>query len=132
VPDETVTWTSQRRESGVLVVSFHGRGDIGSDGNPAGRKMREAMREEIAASSPAGVIVDLTDFEYRFGDYIGTVPLTAAKLLGIGRACVVARGETGAALQSLWDYARLDKNVPLFAALEDAEKYLSKSERHTE
>jgi hypothetical protein len=128
VAPSSLTWTTERRAGGVLVVSFHGRGGLGSGGNPDGGWMREAIREALADGEAAGLAIDLTGFEYRFGDWIGSVPLVAVKMLGIGRVCVVAVGETAAALRSLWESSRMGLAVPLLGGLEEAVRYLSGSE----
>src|SRR5262249_35538300 len=128
VAGSSLTWTTERREGGVLVVAFHGRGGIGSDGNPDGERMQEALRGALGDGVAAGLGIDLTGFEYRFGDWRGSAPLAAVKPLGIGRVCVVAVGETAAALRLLWEPTRMDRVVPLLGGLEEAVRYLSGSE----
>jgi hypothetical protein len=112
----------------VLVVSFHGRGGIGSDGNPDGERMRAAVRGALEDGPADGLVIDLTGFEYRFGNWIGSVPMAAVRALGIGRVCVVAAGETAAALRSLWEPSRMDRVVPLLGEFEEAVRSLSESQ----
>jgi hypothetical protein len=109
----------------MLRVAFQGRGGIGSEGNPDGDRMREAIGEVLAEGTPAGLVIDLIAFEYRFGDWIAAALLVAAKLAGRGRTCVLATGETAAALRSLWEQNRLDRIVPVFGQLPEALRYLS-------
>jgi hypothetical protein len=112
----------------VLVVSFRGRGGVGSYGNPDGERMQGAVRGALAGGAATGLVIDLTGFEYRFGNWIGSVPLVAVKPLGIGRVCMVAVGETAESLQSLWEMSRMDRVVPLFDGLEEAVRYLMGAE----
>src|SRR5687768_9550120 len=127
-PGSLVTWTTDDLPGGMLRVAFQGRGGIGSEGNPDGERMREAIGEVLAGGTPAGLVIDLTAFEYRYGDWIAAALLVAAKLAGRGRVRVLATGETAAALRSLWEQNRLDPIVPIFGQLEDALLYLSCAE----
>ena len=76
-------------------------------GNPDGERMRAAVHEVLTTKHPTGLVVDLSAFEYRFGDWIGLVPLAAMRVVGVGQVCVVACGETGTALGKLWEVSRL-------------------------
>src|SRR5262245_48429208 len=89
--------------------------------------MREAIREVLAGGAPAGLVIDLTSFEYRFGDWIGAVPLAAVRLVGMGRVCLLAAGDSAAALRWLWEPSRLDRIAPVFGQLPEALQYLSGS-----
>ena len=53
------------------------------------------------------------------------VPLAALKPLGMGRVCLLASGETAAALRSLFKASHLDQLVRVFGELPDALQYLS-------
>jgi len=121
----SLTWTTERRAGGLLVVSFYGRVGLGSDGNAHGHQMQEAIREALTSGATSALIIDLSLLEYRFGDWIGAVPLQAVKQLGIGRVCLVAAGETATALRALWESSRMGRVVPLVAGLEAAEQQLS-------
>jgi hypothetical protein len=87
--------------------------------------MTEAVANAIAEHHPAGLVIDLRGFEYRFGDWIGAVPLRALGALGSGRVCILATGATAAALRSLWKLGKLDTLFPLFEESREAERYLS-------
>jgi len=63
-----LTWTTEFRADGVMIVSFRGRGGVGSAGNPDGAVMRQAVIAALAGDPPTGLIVDFTHFEYSFGD----------------------------------------------------------------
>ena len=82
----------------------------------------------MAGGGARGLVIDLTDFEYRFGNWIGAVPLWALRTLGMGRVCLLASGETAAALRSLWEPTQLDRLVPLFGDLRESLGYLSGAE----
>src|SRR5262245_46935446 len=118
----SLTWTTERRAGGLLVVSFYGRVGLGSDGNADGQRMQEAIREALNGGAIRGLIIDLSLLEYRFGDWIGAVPLGAVKRLGKGRVCLVAIGETAAALRSLWQLTGMGRMVPLVEGLSAAEQ----------
>src|SRR5262245_51404451 len=102
-----LTWTTEQLPDAALRLAFAGEGGIGSDGNQDGARMREAVREALAEHCPVALVVDLCGFRYRFGDWIGSVPLTALRALGRGRVCVLTTGETAAALHPLWEFSKL-------------------------
>ena len=91
----SVTWSTEHLPDGVLRVAFAGQGGTGSDGNPDGERMREAICAVLTQSSPRALVIDLCGFEYRFGDWIGAVPLAALRTLGPGRVCVLAISTDG-------------------------------------
>ncbi len=119
-----LTWKTAHHPPGVLRISFAGRGGIGSEGNDDGIQMSAAVQKALADHNPAALLIDLRSFDYEFGDWIGSAPLKAAKALGVGRVCVVASGETMAALESLWVHG-LDQVVPLFGESDEALTYFS-------
>ena len=120
-----IAWSSEILPCGTGLIVFTGHGGDGSCGNLDGALMRAAIRSVLATMQPIGLIVDLSSFEYRFGDWIASVPLAAVPTLGIGRVCVVAGGETAAALNRLWEVSRLGSAVLLFGNLVEALRYLS-------
>jgi hypothetical protein len=63
-----LTWNTELLPDGVLRVAFVGQGGIGSDGNEDGEQMRQAIRDTLAGYRPARLVIDLSSFEYRFGD----------------------------------------------------------------
>jgi hypothetical protein len=89
--------------------------------------MREAVHASLAEHEPTGLVVDFRGFEYRSGDWIGSVPLGALRTLGRDRVCVLAASETAAALRSLWELGKLDQLIPLVEELDEAIVYLSGS-----
>jgi hypothetical protein len=119
-----VTWTAQQLPDGVLRVAFEGQGGSGSEGNHDGAQMGRAIREALAQYRPRALIIDLSTFEYRFGDWIGTAPILAVRVLGPGRVCVLATGKTAAALRSLWALG-LHTLMPLVGQLPDALLHLT-------
>jgi hypothetical protein len=125
--ESRVAWTADRLPGGVLRLAFVGRGGLGSEGNPDGKRMQEAIRAVLGQCTPAGLVIDLTGFEYRFGNWIGAVPLAALKPLGNGRVCLLAAGETAEALRALWEPTHLGRLVPIFVELVEALRYLAGS-----
>jgi hypothetical protein len=99
---------------------------MGSDGNRDGEEMRKAIRAALAEYGPAALVIDLCDFEYRFGDWIGSAPLTALRPLGRGRVCVLTTGATSAALHSLWEFSKLSQVIPLVGELDETLRYLAR------
>jgi hypothetical protein len=74
----------------LLFVRFRGTYRIGSAGNPDAAFMEAVVRMGCAAFHPVGVVLDLTELDYRGGDMIGSV-LEAAAV--DGSPCVVVAGE---------------------------------------
>lgn len=122
--ESSLTWTSKLRAGSICVLSFHGRGGIGSGGIPDRDRMREAVRGALTIGAATGLVIDLTDFEYRFGGWITSVPLAATKALGTRRVCLVAVGETAASLRPLWELTCMDRIAPLFDGLDEAVRYI--------
>lgn len=91
--------------------------------------MQAVLHGALEGAGAAGLIVDWTDFEYRCGDWIGSVPLPAVQRLGIGRVCLVAQGATAAALHPLWEMSGMDRIVPLFEEVGEAERFLAGPEQ---
>lgn len=118
-----LTWNTEQLPDRVLRLAFVGRGGIGSGSNPDGKLMREAVRQEVAAHSPVSLVIDLSNFEYRYGDWIVSVPSAALRALGLGRVCVLATGDTGAALRTLWDICRLGQAFPIVGESDEARRY---------
>jgi hypothetical protein len=63
----SLTWGVGQLAQGVLRVAFTGRGGPGSEGNPDGERMREAIREVLPEHRPAALVIDLRGFDCRFG-----------------------------------------------------------------
>src|SRR5262245_31790197 len=77
----SLMWNAEQLPQGVLRVAFTGQGGIGSEGNQDGQHMTEAIRQALAEYRPTALIIDLCDFEYRFGDWIGSPAVTAMQTL---------------------------------------------------
>jgi len=54
--EASLTWTTERRAGGLLVVSFYGRVGLGSDGNADGQRMQDAIREALIGGATSGTI----------------------------------------------------------------------------
>jgi hypothetical protein len=120
-----VSWTVEPREGGLLLIAYLGHSGEGSAGIPDGHRMHRAVREAVEAEPrPSGLILDLRAFDYRFGDWIGTLPLAALKRLGPGRVCLLADGPPAESLRALWEASRLSRIVPIFADEREAIGFL--------
>lgn len=118
--------TSKQRllDGHILHVQFMGHDGIGSEGNPAGHSMQEAIDEGLKRHRPAAVLVDLRDLEYQHGDWLPAATLKAVGTLGRERACLLAEGSTLQALRSLWTRNQLDQLMPLFGDMDTALAHL--------
>jgi hypothetical protein len=123
--ESPLTWTTELLPGGILRVAFMGRGRVGSEGNPDGDRMREAIHDALAAYNPTALVIDLRRFEYCFGNWIAAAPLAALRALGPHRVCVLVTGETATALHRLWESVSLQQIVPLVGELADALSYLT-------
>jgi hypothetical protein len=56
-------------------VAYTGRGASASDGNSDGQRMCEGIDEILKSQKPTALVVDLSELEYQFGDWIGSVLL---------------------------------------------------------
>jgi hypothetical protein len=124
-----LTWDAERLSDGVLRLAFAGGGGLNPEGYQDHGRMREAIREVLAVHAPLALVIDFSDFTYRFEDWIIGEAIMAHCALGAGRVCVLATGKTGAALRRVWVNARIDAVFPLFEELSDALAYLSYSDK---
>ena len=115
----------EQLSNGVVRLSFAGQSRMGSEGNPDGQRMQKVIREVLANHNPSALLIDLTNLEYRFGDWIGAVLLGARAKLGRGRVCVLATGETALALRSLLEFGRIDRLISLEQDVGEALRCLS-------
>jgi hypothetical protein len=120
-----LTWKAEVLPGGILHLMVAGRGGIGSAGNPDGARIGQWIRRVLMEHHPCALVIDLREFEYRFGDWIAAPPLAALRSLGPGRVCLLADGETLVALRSLWTFAKLDRFIPVVEQLPDALAYFS-------
>jgi hypothetical protein len=108
---------------GVAVrVAFAGRAGCGSDGNGHGDQMRAVVRAALDAHAPPGLIVDLLELEYTFGNWIG---VWLSSRIPPGRTCLLASGRTWERLAPLWVGFGLDRVIPAFHTLEDALRFIT-------
>lgn len=63
-------WADQSQLPEILVVSFHGLYDHGSLGNGDGRLMAAIVSAGVVAWQPSGLVLDLRDLDYEFGNTI--------------------------------------------------------------
>jgi len=115
-----LTWKAEVLPGGMLHLRVAGRGGIGSAGNPDGARIGQWIRQVLVEHQPRALLIDLREFEYRSRDWIAAPPLSALRVLGPGRVCVLASGETLVALRSLWNLNELDRVIPLAEQLPDA------------
>jgi hypothetical protein len=101
----------------VACVSFKGVGGVGSRGNHHGEQMRSVVRQAIDSEAPAGLVIDLTQLDYSFGNWIANWLQPGMPL---GRTAVVASGETLKRLSGLWSPLKFDTLCPIFERREDA------------
>jgi hypothetical protein len=106
----------------IVRVAFAGVAGIGSEGNHHGEQMRDVVRQAVESHQPCGVIIDLRQLDYQFGNWIGSCCLHP-RLRGC-RTCLVTAGRTWKCLRALWEMSCLDSVVPVFQTLEQAEEYV--------
>jgi hypothetical protein len=121
--ESSVEWRTEDLGLGVLRIAFTGKGGIGSEGIDDGLRMSAAAEEMISVHKPRALLIDLRSFDYVFGNWIGSAPIRAARALGGPYVCVLASGNTLAALQPLWADG-MEQIVPLFADPDEALTYL--------
>jgi hypothetical protein len=121
----SLTWQAELMPDKVLRLAFDGLSGVGSLGNVDGEFMQRVIEDAIAANDPAALLIDFSDLQYSFGDWMFGVPLPAARRLGAGRVCILAVGETATAMGSLWTLAQAASFAPLFQSRSDALAYLS-------
>lgn len=121
----SLTWDVEVLPDRILRLAFAGRCGAGSLGNADGESMQGAIEEAITASAPAALLIDCSALQYSFGDWMFGVPLRAVRRLGAGRVCVLAVGETAAAMGALWALAQAAPIAPLFQDRRDAIAFLS-------
>lgn len=123
-----LSWQVTKLSRDILQISFSGTVGSGSEGNPDGVQMRQAMKEAIDESEPTKLLIDFEELEYRFGDWIGSAIIYGASRLGQGCVCVLAMGRTGDCLQTLWEYGNTGQLVPLFNDRDEALAFLQNQE----
>jgi hypothetical protein len=92
-------------DGSIVAVVYTGRIPIGSAGNPVALEFIRFLERVLAETQPAGVVLDLTDVDYVFGDAIGAL---AHPLLRLGAerrwkipVALIAVGRTSTALTPL-------------------------------
>jgi hypothetical protein len=124
---DDLTWRTALLPADVLQVAFAGKGNSGSEGNADGNQMSRAIQSLITDHRPKALLIDLTDYEYRYGDWIAAPALLAMRLLGRGKVCLLATGATGVAVRSLWSASRLDRLLRIVADVTEGVAYLDSS-----
>ncbi|MBI3861427.1 MAG: hypothetical protein HY290_05985 [Planctomycetia bacterium] len=119
------TCITEQLPNGILRIAFTGSGGVGSAGNPVGEQMEMAVEQVLSAHDPSALLIDFSQFEYQFGDWIGSAPLRAVRALGRNRVCLLATGPTGEALRSLLNACNLGQILPLVGSTDEALRYLS-------
>jgi hypothetical protein len=56
----------------VVRVCLAGEAGVGSEGNHHGEQMRRLLDRIVEQDSPSGLILDLRELKYRFGNWIGS------------------------------------------------------------
>lgn len=128
----SLAWHAELMPDNILRLAFDGLSGVGSLGNVDGEFMQRAIDEAIAAYAPAAILIDFSDLQYTFGDWMFGVPLLAVRRLGVGRVCILAVGDTATAICSLWTLAQAESFAPLFQGRSDALAYLAASEDRTD
>ena len=88
-----------------MTVVFTGRLLPGSAGNDLTRQFVDDLNHIVRTQPPAGVVLDLTNFDYTFGDAIGGLACAFLDRVRRGRwimpVAIVATGRTATALAPL-------------------------------
>ena len=89
----------------VVIVKFSGYYPPGSAGNDVSGAMRNSVGEAVKKHSPSGVVLDMSDLDYVWGDGILGIflPLDKGGFKDFIASCVVAEGRTAQAFRSLLD-----------------------------
>jgi hypothetical protein len=86
----------------LLQITFRGECPGGSLGEPTAKVMERDLARAIDGSAPAGVIINCSELEYRWGDALCRLARPLRRPDGsFLPACIVARGDTRAAITPL-------------------------------
>ncbi|MFC4068309.1 hypothetical protein [Actinoplanes subglobosus] len=108
--------TVRRGDADLLVVAFSGTYDE-SDGD--GVFMRAVLASARRAHTPAGVVLDLRDLDYRSGDMMASV-LDDAVVHGVNPAVVVSDSCRKALTSLVTSELGEDPGAWLFGSVDDA------------
>lgn len=108
--------TVRRGDADLLVVAFAGTYDE-SDGD--GVFMRAVLASARRAHTPAGVVLDLRDLDYRSGDMMASV-LDDAVVHGVNPAVVVSGSCRKAVTSLVTSVLGEDPGAWLFGSVDDA------------
>ncbi|GIE78648.1 hypothetical protein Aph02nite_45980 [Actinoplanes philippinensis] len=114
-------FATARRGDGddLLVVTFAGAYGVGSSGNGDALFMRAVIGLALRAFAPAGVVLDLRELDYRWGDMMASV-LNDAIVGGVAPAVVVSDACRKALTSLVTDELGEDPGDRLFDGLDDA------------
>lgn len=108
---------------GYIRIAVSGVAGIGSAGNQHGDQIRDVIQDAVACGSPHGILVDLREFQYRYGNYLCTA--VATKVSCRNGICVLASGSSFVALRELWNLSGWHKVAPLFDDESQAVQHLT-------
>lgn len=115
--------TARRSDSAardeLLIITFAGTYGVGSAGNGDALFMRAVIGLGLRAFRPAGVVLDLRELDYRWGDMMASV-LNDAIIRGVTPAVVVSGGCRTAMTSLVTDELGEDPGTWLFGSLDDA------------
>ncbi len=86
----------------LLKISFQGYYPPGSDGNSTADRMRNYIEQIIKTHKPDGLIFDLGELQYQYGDAICEILRPLKQDQGFIPSCIVAGGKTKEALSTLF------------------------------
>src|SRR5262249_30432357 len=85
-------------DGSIVAAIYGGRIAGGSSGNILARQFVEHLQNVVATAEPAGVVIDLTELDYTYGDAIGGLALPFLNRIREGRRImpvgIVATGPT--------------------------------------
>ena len=111
----------------LIAVKFGGTIPPGSAGNGFAGAMVEYLRSVVAENHAPGVVLDLSELDYRSGDAIGGL---ATPLIVDGKCCrpaaIVATGSTAQALAPLLapNFILGVAGIKIFPTREEAREYV--------
>ena len=105
----SIQWESASdvADGAIMTVSFTGRLLPGSAGNELTGHFADDLNDIVRTHQPVGVVLDLTDLDYAFGDAIGALAYPFLDRVRGGcwamPVAIVATGRTAAALAPLFE-----------------------------
>jgi len=119
---------SSAPDGDVIVLRCSGILLPAPDGNADMAEMLKTVRARIADLQPAGVVFDLNELRYSWGDHIGGLAHAVVERdpVGIKPSCVVANGKTAEALQPLFRSSFIFGmyDIPLLQSVEEGVEFV--------